>query len=106
MNLTLTMRRFSIRFRMVSAIVVVLLLLTSVGASGLWGMYRSNAHSEMFMTQVFEQRVGLDRLRLALAETSQFEKDMVIQYESPEQMSLANLRWEKARTQAQQPTHQ
>ena len=102
MGLTLIIRSFSIRFRMVGAIVMVLLLLLSVGASGLWGMYRSSAHSEMFMTQVFEQRVGLDRLRLALADTSRFEKDMVIQYESPEQLSLANLRWEKACTQAQQ----
>jgi methyl-accepting chemotaxis protein len=102
MNLALTMRRFSIRFRMVAAIGVVLLLLMSVGASGLWGMYRTTAHSELFVTQVYEQRVGLDRLRLAMADTSRFEKDMVIHYESPEQLSLANLRWEKARNAAQQ----
>jgi methyl-accepting chemotaxis protein len=101
-SLTLMMRRFSIRFRMVGAIAVVLLLLLSVGASGLWGMYRSTAHSEVFMTQVFEGRVGLDRLRLAMADTSRFEKDMVIHYESPEQLSLANMRWEKARNEAQQ----
>jgi hypothetical protein len=41
MDLTLMMRRFSIHLRMMGAIGVVLLLLLSVGASGLWGMYRT-----------------------------------------------------------------
>jgi methyl-accepting chemotaxis protein len=100
MSLTLIMRRFSIRFRMVGAICTVLLLLLSVGASGLWGMYRSTAHSEVFMTQVFEDKAALGRLHVALADTSRFEKDMVIQYESPEQLSLSNMRWKKARDEA------
>jgi hypothetical protein len=38
MDLLGLMRGFSIRFRMVSAIVVVLLLLVAVGGMGLWGM--------------------------------------------------------------------
>ena len=102
MGLTVWMRRFSIRLRMMGAIAVVLLLLIAVGASGLWGMYRSAALSEQFMTGVFEQRASLSRLQLALTDTSRFEKDMVIQYESPEQMSLASMRWEKAHAQALQ----
>jgi methyl-accepting chemotaxis protein len=100
MGLTVFMRRFSIRFRMIGAIAIVLLLLAAVGASGWWGMHRSAALGEQFVTGAFEQRASLSRLQMALADTSRFEKDMVIQYESPEQMSLASTRWEKAHARA------
>jgi methyl-accepting chemotaxis protein len=41
--------------------------------------------------------VTLSQLRLAVADLSRHEKDMVIQYESPEQLSLAHMKWEKTR---------
>jgi methyl-accepting chemotaxis protein len=101
MSLTSMMRRYSIRLRMLGAIAVVIALLGVVGATGLWGMQRNTALNHYFVDHVFSERVSLSRLKLALADTSRFEKDMVIQYESPEQMSLANMRWEKARQDVQ-----
>ena len=91
------MRLFSIRVRMLGAIGVVLLLLGIVGGAGLWGMSRQSAVSHEFVGHAFEETLTLSRLRVALSDMSRHEKDMVIQYESPEQMSLANLQWEKAR---------
>ena len=91
------MRRFSIRLRMLGAIGVVLCLLVMVGAAGLWGMQRQQALSEEFVDHAFAETRALARLRVALADLSRHEKDMVIHYESPEQLSLANLKWEKTR---------
>ena len=91
------MRRFSIRFRMLAAIGVVLCLLILIGGAGLWGLQHTAQLSDRFVTQAFQKTVTLSRLRMALADTSRFEKDMVIQYESPEQLSLASFYWERSR---------
>ena len=100
------MRLFSIRVRMLGAIGVVLLLLGIVGGAGLWGMSRQSTVSHEFVGHAFEETLTLSRLRVALSDMSRHEKDMVIQYESPEQMSLANLQWEKARGEVnKQITH-
>ena len=97
MSLQPLMRQFSIRLRMLGAIGVVLALLLLVGGAGLLGLQRMQALSGHFVDHAFQETIDLSRLRLALADLSRHEKDMVIQYESPEQLSLANLRWEKAR---------
>lgn len=91
------MRQFSIRVRMIGAIGVVLALLLTVGSAGLWGMQRLHSLSEEFVDHAFHETVALSHLRLALADLGQHEKDMVIQYESPEQLSAAHMRWEKTR---------
>jgi methyl-accepting chemotaxis protein len=90
------MRVFSIRQRMLGAIGVVLTLLFIVGGAGLWGMQRMAQLGNEFVEQSFKETVILSKLRVSLGDMSRFEKDMVIQYESPEQLSLANMRWEKA----------
>ncbi len=95
MGMQSIMRLFSIRARMVGAIGVVLALLLGVGGAGLWGMQRLQALSHEFLEHSFRETVTLSRLRLAVADLSRHEKDMVIQYESPEQLSQAHMRWEK-----------
>jgi methyl-accepting chemotaxis protein len=97
MGLQPLMRRFSIRLRMQGAIGVVLCLLVMIGGAGLWGMQRQQALSEEFVDHAFAETQALARLRVALADLSRHEKDMVIHYESPEQLSLASLKWEKTR---------
>jgi len=99
MSLQPLMRLFSIRVRMIGAIGVVLALLLLVGGAGLWGMQRLHALSEHFVDHAHQETIELSRLRLALADLSRHEKDMVIQYESPEQLSLANMKWEKSRAE-------
>ncbi len=101
MGLQPLMRQFSIRVRMLGAIGVVLALLGIVGGAGLWGMSRQSAISHEFVGHAFEETLTLSRLRVALADMSRFEKDMVIQYESPEQLSLANLQWSKSRQEVE-----
>ena len=93
------MRHFSIRMRMIGAIGVVLALLILVGGAGLWGMQRLQALGHEFAEHSFQETVALSRLRLAVANLSRHEKDMVIQYESPEQLSLAHMKWEKTLTE-------
>jgi methyl-accepting chemotaxis protein len=96
MNLMHFMRLFSIRLRMLGAIGVVLALLVMVGGSGIWGMQRLSHLGNEFVDHAFAETNALGRMRTALADMSRHEKDMVIQYESPEQMSLARVRWEKS----------
>ncbi|MEZ5702739.1 MAG: methyl-accepting chemotaxis protein [Burkholderiaceae bacterium] len=102
MSLQKLMRGFSIRQRMLGAIAVVLLLLGIVGGAGGWGMSRQAQITEAFVNQAFLNNVALSSLRLALADMSRHEKDMVIQYESPEQLSLANMQWERSRDEVAQ----
>ncbi len=96
MGLQSLMRQFSIRMRMIGAIGIVLSLLVLVGVSGLWGMQRMSSLGDRFMNHAFAETVTLSQLRLALADMSRHEKDMVIHYESPEQLSLAHMRWEQS----------
>ncbi len=97
MGLQSMMRLFSIRMRMLGAIGVVLVLLLGVGGAGVWGMQNLQSISQEFVDHAFEETKALSRLRLGLADLGRFEKEMVIQYESPEQLSLAHLNWGKAR---------
>jgi methyl-accepting chemotaxis protein len=97
MGLQSVMRSFSIRVRMVGAIGVVLALLLGVGGAGLWGMQKLQALSHEFVDHAFEESKALARLHVGLIDLGRFEKEMVIQYESPEQLSLAHLNWGKAR---------
>ena len=96
MGLQSLMRQFSIRMRMIGAIGVVLALLLALGATGLWGMHRISSLGEDFQKHEFVELVTLSQLRVQLADMSRHEKDMVINYESPEQLSLANMRWERS----------
>ena len=89
------MRQFSLRLRMLGAIGIVLGLLVVVGGAGLRGMRALQSLSEEFATHAFQETVELSGLRVALADLSRHEKDMVIHCESPEQLSLANMHWEK-----------
>ncbi|MDM7949084.1 methyl-accepting chemotaxis protein [Hydrogenophaga sp.] len=100
MGLLSLMRHFSIRLRMMGAVGVVLGLLAMIGGSGLWGMERMAHLGDEFADHAFQETVALSKLRVALGDISRFEKDMVIHYESPEQLSLSNLRWETAVKQA------
>ena len=93
MSLFSLMRMFTIRFRMLGAIGVVLCLLGMLGGAGMWGMLRIQAMSADFMAQNFSEVVNLGELRGALGEIRQHEKDMIIQYEKPEAVKQAHAKW-------------
>ena len=93
MNLFATMRLFTIRFRMIGAIAVVLSLLGMLGGAGMLGMFRIQGMSEDFMTHSYAAMGSLTELRAELAQVRRFEKDMIIQYEKPEAVKQLRGKW-------------
>ncbi len=97
MGLMSLMRRFSIRLRMISAIGVVLGLLLMVGGAGIWGMQRLQHLNEEFSEHVFSETVALTQIHVALGQLRRFERDMIVNYEKPEQIKQAKAAWDAAR---------
>ena len=101
MGLMTMMRGFSIRLRMLGAIGVVLALLVMVGGAGLWGMQRLKGLNNDFADHVFAETVALSKLHVSLGELRRHERDMIIQYERPENVRASKAEWDKARTAVQ-----
>ena len=93
MNLFSLMRKFTIRFRMLGAIGVVLGLLGMLGGAGMLGMFRIHAMSQDFMDHSFAQVGYMAELRGEMGAIRQFEKDMIISYEKPEAVKAAHTKW-------------
>jgi methyl-accepting chemotaxis protein len=77
------MRLFTIRFRMVGAIGVVLVLLAMLGGAGMWGMLRIQYLSQGFIDNAFADAGHLSRLQYELGRVRIHEKEMIIEYEKP-----------------------
>jgi len=90
------MRRFTIRFRMIGAIGVVLALLGLLGGAGMLGMFRIHAMSQAFIHNEHAAIGHLAQLRGAMGDIRQQEKNMIIQYEKPEGVKEANTQWTAA----------
>ncbi|MBB6557774.1 methyl-accepting chemotaxis protein [Acidovorax soli] len=93
MNLFTLMRQFTIRFRMLGAIAVVLGLLGLLGGAGMLGMFRIAALSEDFMSHSFAEVGHMAELRGEMGTIRQLEKDMIIGYEKPEVVKAAHAKW-------------
>ncbi|MBN9368433.1 MAG: HAMP domain-containing protein [Comamonadaceae bacterium] len=93
MDVFALMRYFTIRLRMLGAIVVVMVLLGLLGGAGMFGMLRIHGMSEDFMTQGFTKTVALGELRGAVGAIRQYEKDMVIAYDRPDAARQAHTQW-------------
>ncbi|WP_322114289.1 methyl-accepting chemotaxis protein [Aquabacterium sp. A7-Y] len=97
------MRSFTIRTRMVGAILVVLVLLALVGGAGLLGMYRLQALSKDFIQGSAGKSQALTALRESMGMLRRYEKDMIINYENPEKVKSAKAAWEKSYADVQAP---
>ena len=93
MNLFALMRQFTIRFRMLGAIAVVLGLLGLLGGAGMLGMFRIASLSEDFMAHSFTSVGYMAELRGEMGAIRQLEKDMIIGYEKPEVVKAAQVKW-------------
>jgi methyl-accepting chemotaxis protein len=93
MNILLLMRQFTIRFRMMGAIVVVLILLGILGGAGMFGMFRIQAMSEAFVADSYAKAGRFSELRVQMGMMRRYEKDMIIQYEKPEGVKAAQGKW-------------
>ena len=93
MTIQALMRQFTIRFRMLSAIAVVMGLLGMLGGAGMLGMFRIQAMSAEFVAHEFKEVGHMGDLRAALGTVRQHEKDMIIHYEKPAAVKKAHTQW-------------
>lgn len=96
MSLLSFMRAFTIRVRMIGAIGVVLALLLGVGSAGLWGMFSMQSFNHDFVEHSFAESVAMGKLQVGLGELRRYERDMIINYEKPEQVRAAKVAWDKS----------
>ena len=82
MNISILMRRFTIRFRMLGAIGVVVLALACIGAIGVAAQFYANGITVKLVSQDMASLAELGRLQQAMTALRLNEKDMVIQYEN------------------------
>lgn len=93
MNMLGMMRGFTIRTRMLGAIGVVMVLLGLLGGAGMLGMFRIQSLSQDFMSGPYVKMGHMAQLRSELGSVRTSEKDMIIQYERPEEVRKAYERW-------------
>ena len=96
MSIYTLMRLFTIRFRMLSAIGVVLVLMAVIGGVGMLGMLRLHDLSGHFITHSFAQAGQLGQLRSALGNVRAHEKDMLLAQGQPEALAQAQTAWAAA----------
>ena len=96
MSIYTLMRLFTIRFRMLSAIGVVLVLMAVIGGVGMFGMLRLHDLSGHFITHSFAQAGQLGQLRSALGNVRAHEKDMLLAQGQPEALAQAQTAWAAA----------
>jgi methyl-accepting chemotaxis protein len=94
MNLIPLLRKFSVRTRMIGAIVIVLSLLAVVGGVGLSGMLRMRQQSDEIATQAFTQSADLAKLRGQMGNLRRYEKDMLINSGKPAEMAKYRKLWQ------------
>src|SRR4051812_30073923 len=81
MNARTLLRGFSIRTRMLGAIVMVLAMFAAVGITGLWGGQRLASLNGEIMSQSTGEQRTVAELRRSLSTINQLEKQMTIDYE-------------------------
>ncbi len=97
MSMSSLLRQFSIRVRMIGAIAMVLTLLLTLGSVGLFGMNSMRKQSEEILQRSINDSTELTSLVHALGDMRRFEKDMIVNYEKPENVKALRQRWEQAR---------
>ena len=106
MNLFSLVRQFTIRFRMLGAIAVVLVLLGLLGGAGMFGMFRIYSMSEDFMNSSFQEVGYMAQLHNEMGAIRQHEKDMIIGYEKPEAVKAAHTQWLESQEKAKKVANQ
>ncbi|MGA0611516.1 methyl-accepting chemotaxis protein [Caldimonas sp. KR1-144] len=88
------MRNYTIRLRMVGAIGTVLVLLAMVGGAGLYGMFRIQGINAAFAENTVAEAGELAELRSAMGDLRRYEKDMLLNYDNPEQVAAYRKKWD------------
>ncbi len=93
MNMFSLMRGFTIRFRMYSAIAVVLFLLLLVGGIGLYGLVHNQAAGEAYRKASFSEVGELSGMREALGHIRVEEKNMLLMAGNAAAVNKATQTW-------------
>ena len=96
MNLIHLMRGYTIRTRMLGAIVIVLALLVGVGGAGALGLSRVAALGDDFVATTYADSVALSQLRTSLGNVLRYEKDLIINYEKAQLIAEYKPKWDAA----------
>ncbi|MGM9512629.1 methyl-accepting chemotaxis protein [Roseateles sp. DB2] len=97
MSMSSLLRQFSIRLRMIGAIVMVLTLLLTLGSVGLFGMNSMRKQSDDILQRSVNDSTELTSLVHALGDMRRHEKDMIVNYEKPDNVKALRQRWEQSR---------
>ncbi|HEX5356791.1 MAG TPA: methyl-accepting chemotaxis protein [Aquabacterium sp.] len=90
------MRGFTIRFRMYSAIAVVLFLLMLVGGVGLYGLLHNQKAGEAYRSTHFGEVSELSRMREAIGHMRVHEKDAILHAGQADAVTKDIQRWQEA----------
>ncbi|WP_284617081.1 methyl-accepting chemotaxis protein [Aquabacterium humicola] len=90
------MRNFTIRLRMIGAILMVVALLVMVGGAGLFGMFRIQDLSEQVTEQNLTVNTHVASLTEQLGYLRRHEKDLIINYEKPEAITALKAKWHES----------
>ena len=101
MSIFALMRLFTIRFRMLGAIAVVLALMGLIGGVGMFGMLRIQSLSGDFISHSLTQSGQLGQLRSHLGAVRAHEKDMLLAQGQPPAVRQAHTAWLAALTDTQ-----
>ena len=96
MGLFALMRMFTIKVRMLGAIAVVLVLLALLGGAGMFGMFRVYDLNQSFIQGPFQQTGMVAKVQNSMGMVRALEKDMVIQYEQPDQLAKTQAAWQES----------
>ncbi|WP_280152176.1 methyl-accepting chemotaxis protein [Piscinibacter sp. XHJ-5] len=95
MNLTLLLRGFTIRTRMLATVAIVAIALLAVGGVGLAAQFYARSINASFVAQDFAAMTQIAQLRNAMSTLRSHEKDMIIQYENAVEVGHAKEAWIK-----------
>jgi len=90
------LRGFTIRLRMIGAIAMVLALLATVGATGLWGMFRAKAQGRELVEHTLTGLGALNVLTKATGDLRRYEKDIAINAADKAKVADYRQKWDKA----------
>ena len=104
--LTGAMRRLSIRSRLIGTLVVMLVLVCAVGATGLLLMRQQGKDADAFITQSLRKSHALAEANRLVGDINRAEKDMVICYDDRIALNQHRDKWTASVVQLDQMTQQ
>ena len=104
-SLSQSIRRWSVRTRLLALLGFALVGLAITGTLGFLGMRYMQSSSHEVAMGASQDLKALAELRLAMGEVRRYEKDMIINYENAETVSQYQIKWQAARQKAQASVH-